>query len=187
MPGAGTPALPPTCLAKGAAAILASTRRLSNRISLLPLQAPVLAGWALAAVVGMAATACAQEAITYEVVNFGIPDPLTLDPGDSERGWAIVQDASNATCLICHTMPMPWQPDHGNLAPDLAGVGSRYTAAELRLRLVDPKALNPDTIMPSYYRIEGLTRVQAKYQGETVYGPQDIEDVIAYLLTLTEE
>jgi sulfur-oxidizing protein SoxX len=160
---------------------------LSKRIGPLTLQAPVLAGMALGALLGMTAMASAQEPITYEVVNFGIPTPLTLDPGDSERGWAIVQDASNATCLICHTMPMPWQPDHGNLAPDLAGVGSRYTAAELRLRLVDPKALNPDTIMPSYYRIEGLERVQEKYQGKTVYGPQDIEDVIAYLLMLTEE
>lgn len=129
----------------------------------------------------------AQIPVKYEIVDFGIPKPLTADPGDPERGWTVVQDASNATCLICHTMPMPWQPDHGNLAPDLAGVGSRYTAAELRLRLVDPKSLNPDTIMPSYYRIEGLNRVQVKYQGQTVYSPQDVEDVIAFLLTLTEE
>ena len=82
---------------------------------------------------------------------------------------------------------MPWQPDHGNLAPDLTGVGNRYNAAELRLRLVDPKVLNPFTIMPAYYQIQGFTRVQEKYVGKTICGAQDIEDVIAYLLTLTEE
>lgn len=125
--------------------------------------------------------------VAYEIIDFAIPEPLTKIPGDIERGWTIVQDTANATCLICHSMPMPWQPDQGNLAPDLAGVGSRYNAAELRLRLVDPKALNPFTIMPAYYQVQGLSRVQEKYLGKTIYSAQDIEDVIAFLLTLTDK
>jgi sulfur-oxidizing protein SoxX len=125
--------------------------------------------------------------VAYEIIDFAIPEPLTEIPGDIERGWTIVQDTANATCLICHSMPMPWQPDQGNLAPDLAGVGSRYNAAELRLRLVDPKALNPFTIMPAYYQVQGLSRVQEKYLGKTIYSAQDIEDVIAFLLTLTDK
>ncbi len=140
---------------------------------------------------GILAPAAAQDegpaVVAYEIVDFAIPEPLTEVPGDVERGWTIVQNAANATCLICHAMPMPWQPDHGNLAPDLTGVGNRYNAAELRLRLVDPKVLNPFTIMPAYYQIQGFTRVQEKYVGKTIYSAQDIEDVIAYLLTLTEE
>ena len=128
-----------------------------------------------------------QELVPFEIIDFAIPEPLAEVPGDPVRGLAIVIDATNATCLICHTMPIPDQPDQGNLAPDLAGVGSRYTGAELRLRLVNAKFLNPDTIMPAYYWLEGLVRVQEQYAGQTVYGPQDIEDVIAYLLTLTGE
>ena len=138
-------------------------------------------------VLGGSHAAGAQELVQFEIVDFAIPLSLTGVPGDAERGSAIVQDASNATCLICHSLPMPWQPDHGNLGPDLRGVGNYYTAAEFRLRLVNPKVLNPDTIMPAYYRTRDLTRVQEQYLGRTIYSAQDIEDVVAYLLTLTGE
>ena len=81
-------------------------------------------------------------------------------------------------------MPLPEEPNHGNIAPSLEGVGSRLTAAELRLRIVDAKRINPNTIMLSYYRLHDLTRVQQQYVGRTYYGAQDVEDAIAYLLTL---
>ena len=146
----------------------------------------------VAALAALAAGALAQDVLVpfaplvpYQVVGNGIPKPLTDQPGDPVRGKTVVTDATNATCLICHTMPdVPEQPDQGNLAPPMEHPGSKYTAAELRLRLVNPKLLNPDTIMPAYYRLDGLTRVQQQYVGKTVYKPQDIEDVIAYLLTL---
>ena len=89
--------------------------------------------------------------VKFIIVDQEIPQPLTSEPGDPAKGKKIVTDASNATCLICHAMPIPEQPDHGNLAPDLTGIGSRYTAGQLRLRIVNPKAFNPDTIMPAYY------------------------------------
>ena len=141
---------------------------------------------AAAALAALAAVAFAQDVLVpFQVVGNGIPKPLTDQPGDPVRGKTVVTDATNATCLICHTMPdIPEQPDQGNLAPPMEHPGSKYTAAELRLRLVNPKFLNPDTIMPAYYRLDGLTRVQQQYVGKTVYKPQDIEDVIAYLLTL---
>jgi sulfur-oxidizing protein SoxX len=110
--------------------------------------------------------------------------PLTDVPGDPARGLAIVRDATNATCLICHAMPIPQEPNHGNLGPPLEGVGDRYTQGELRLRVVDAKVLNPDTIMPAYFRSEGLYRVDAPYAGKTIYTAQEIEDVVAYLMTL---
>ncbi len=116
----------------------------------------------------------------------GIPEPLTAEPGNPDRGRLIVRDLSAASCLICHAMPIPEEPDHGDIGPPLHGVGARLTPAELRERLVDPKALNPDTVMPSYFRTEGLKDVLMRYRGRTIYSAQQVEDVVAYLSTLTE-
>ena len=112
---------------------------------------------------------------------------LTGQPGDPARGRAIVADRQRGLCLLCHTAPIPEERFQGNLAPDLAGSGSRWTEGELRLRLMDSRRLNPDSIMPSYYRTEGLHRVGPAFQGRTVLGAQEIEDVVAYLLTLRED
>lgn len=124
------------------------------------------------------------NAVGYEIVGFEIPRPLTAQRGDAERGRAIVRDAANASCLICHHMPIPEEPDHGNIGPDLAGVAARYSEGELRLRVVDPKFLNPNTVMPAYYSTQGLNRVETEYLGRTIYSAQDVEDVVAYLLSL---
>ena len=72
----------------------------------------------------------------------------------------------------------------GDVGPALNGIGSRLDAAQLRLRLVDPKRMNPGTIMPAYYKVEGLYRVNPQYRGKPVLAAQEIEDVVAYLLTL---
>lgn len=143
--------------------------------------------WTASAILAGGTLAQDSGEVAYKIEDYAILAPLTDQPGDPVRGKRVVTDASNATCLICHPMPIPEQPDHGNLGPDLAGVGSRYTAAELRLRIVDPKVLNPDTIMPAYYRKDGFLRVQEAYRNATVYSAQDVEDAVAYLLTLTEE
>jgi sulfur-oxidizing protein SoxX len=81
-------------------------------------------------------------------------------------------------------MPLPQRQFHGTFGPSLDNVGSRYTAGALRLRLVDPKVLNAQTVMPAYYRVEGLYRVLAPYRGQPILTAQQIEDVVAYLLTL---
>jgi L-cysteine S-thiosulfotransferase len=131
--------------------------------------------------------ASAADEVAYEVVGESIPVPLTGVPGDPVRGRDIVRDIRNATCLICHAMPIPEEPDHGDIGPPLAGVGSRYSAGELRLRLVNPKLLNTDTVMPAYFSTDNLNRVQAAWRGKTIYTAQEIEDVVAYLTTLQEE
>jgi sulfur-oxidizing protein SoxX len=77
-------------------------------------------------------------------------------------------------------------PLQGNLAPSLAGAGSRNSEAQLRLRLVDASQVNSDTIMPPYYRTDGLDRVGGAYRGKPILTAQQIEDVIAFLLTLKE-
>lgn len=128
----------------------------------------------------------AQETGSYVITNdWEIAAPLTSTPGNPARGRQIVRDTTKATCLICHAMPIPEEPDHGEIGPPLHSVGALYSRGELRLRLVDPKRLNPDTIMPSYYRVEGLYRVLKQYEGRSIYTAQEIEDVVAYLATLT--
>lgn len=110
--------------------------------------------------------------------------PLAVPPGDAARGRTIVASRQAGLCLLCHPAPIPEERFQGNLGPDLAGAGSRWTENELRLRIVDASALNPDTIMPSYGRTTGLNRVSPALQGKALLDSQQIEDVVAYLLTL---
>src|SRR4051812_24728963 len=105
-----------------------------------------------------AASVSAQELRTYVIAGDAIPDSLTGQPGDAERGRAIVANRTVGLCLLCHSGPIPEQPLQGNLAPSLAGAGARNTAGQLRLRLVNPSRLVPDTIMPPYYRLDRLRR-----------------------------
>jgi sulfur-oxidizing protein SoxX len=138
---------------------------------------------ALAAVT-MLHAADAQTLVPYKIVGDGITEPLTGAPGDATRGRALVLDRS-ATCILCHSGPFGTQ-FQGDLAPSLAGVGNRWTAAQLRLRLVDAAHFNPDTIMPSYYRVDGLTRVGRNWIGKPVLTAEQIEDIVAYLATLKD-
>ena len=90
----------------------------------------------------------------------------------------------DANCLLCHSIPEKGQRFMGNVAPPLAGVGSRLTPGQLRLRVVDPTRVKPDVAMPAYYRTDGLDRVMEAYRGKPVLNEQQIEDVVAYLSTL---
>jgi sulfur-oxidizing protein SoxX len=120
------------------------------------------------------------------IVGDAIPASLTGEPGDPARGRAIVADRTRGLCLLCHAGPFPEERFQGNLAPDLAGVGARLSPGQLRLRLVDGRALNPDTIMPSYYSVAGLARVGRAWQGRPILNAAEIEDVVAFLATLRE-
>jgi sulfur-oxidizing protein SoxX len=125
--------------------------------------------------------------IPYSIVNGAIPEPLTDQPGNADRGRHIVFDREGGDCIICHAMPLPQRQFHGTIGPSLDGVGGRYSAGELRLRIVDPKALNPGTVMPAYYKIEGLHRVHERYRGKPILTAQQVEDVVAFLLTLQSQ
>ena len=123
---------------------------------------------------------------TYQIVGDAIPASLTGTRGDATRGRAIVVARQN-TCLLCHSGPFPEERFQGNLSPDLKGTGARWNEGQLRLRLVDASRLNADTIMPSYYRVEGLTRVAPAWRGKPILSAEQIEDVVAYLATLRDE
>ena len=115
-----------------------------------------------------------------------MPDSLTGAKGDPARGRAIVVNRQVGLCLLCHSGPFPEERFQGNLAPDLQGTGSRYSEAQLRLKIVDSARVNPTTIMPTYQRTEGLVRVAPAYRGNPVLSPEQIEDVVAFLVTLRD-
>jgi sulfur-oxidizing protein SoxX len=124
--------------------------------------------------------------VTYNSVDDAIPNSLTGQPGDALRGRTIVVNRQKGLCLLCHTGPFAEERFQGDLAPSLAGAGSRWTEGQLRLRLIDSRRVSPNTIMPSYYRADGLNRVGATWQGKPVLTAEEIEDVVAFLLTLKE-
>jgi sulfur-oxidizing protein SoxX len=127
----------------------------------------------------------AEEALRpHAVEGDAIPGSLTGVPGDSSRGKAIVVSRQSGLCLLCHSAPLPEEKFQGTIGPDLKGAGSRYTEGQLRLRIVDQGLVNPGTIMPAYYRLEGLDRVAATFRGKTVLTAQQIEDVVAFIKTL---
>jgi L-cysteine S-thiosulfotransferase len=132
----------------------------------------------------LALPANAQQ--TAVAVGDSIPVSLTGAPGDPARGRAIVGNRQKGLCLLCHAGPFPEERFQGTLAPDLKGAGSRWTEGQLRLRLVDSRRVNPATIMPAYYRAEGLSRVAASFRGKPILAADEIEDVIAFLKTLRE-
>ena len=127
----------------------------------------------------------AQALRPYTVVGDAIPEPLTNARGDATRGRALVVERSS-TCILCHSGPFPEQKFQGDLAPDLSGSGGRWSEGQLRLRVVDASRLNAATIMPSYYRLDGLDRVGTLWRGKPILSAEQIEDIVAYLGSLRE-
>jgi sulfur-oxidizing protein SoxX len=125
-----------------------------------------------------------SDLVPYTVVDYAIAKPLTSEPGDPKRGLAVVMDRKLGNCQSCHNIPIPGSPDHGNIGPDLTGVGKNLSVAQLRLRVVNMKVLDPQTIMPAYYRVAGLNGVGADFVGKPILTAQQIEDLAAYLKTL---
>ena len=131
--------------------------------------------WASAAAVLWAGAAAGQ----------GIEASLTGAPGDAARGEAIVAEPTRGLCPLCHDGPFAGD-FAGTLGPDLTGVGDRLDEAELRQRIVDSRVYDPDGLMPPYYSMKGLTRVGERWAGATLFTAEEVEDVVAYLVTLKE-
>ena len=139
----------------------------------------------LAILLALGSAADAQALRPFAVVGDAIPASLTGAAGDATRGRALVVERTS-TCILCHNGPFPEQRFQGDVAPGLAGTGKRWSEGEIRLRLVDASRFNAATIMPSYYRIDGLNRVGRAWQGKPILTAEQIEDIVAYLVTLRE-
>jgi L-cysteine S-thiosulfotransferase len=147
---------------------------------------PIAGTWLTAvAVIALPCAVGGQELRPYTITGDSIVESLTGARGDAVRGRAVVLERTS-TCILCHSGPFPEEKFQGDLAPSLAGTGSRWSEGQLRLRMVNASRLNPATIMPSYYRVEGLERVAPAWRGKPILSAEQIEDIVAYLATLRE-
>ena len=147
----------------------------------------VLAGVVLACAGLSSATCRAEDGLRpYTIVGDAIPASLTGAKGDPARGKAIVLNRQVGLCLLCHSGPFPEERFQGNMAPDLKGAGARWSEGELRLRMVDARKLNPQTIMPPYFVVDGMNRVAPAFRGKPILTAEQIEDVVAFLATLRD-
>jgi len=148
----------------------------------------ILAVGALGVVLGLAlstnAIAGKDKMVKFTIKDDAIAKSLTGKPGNAANGRKLAINRKKGNCLSCHVMPIPEQPFHGNVGPDLNGAASRLSAGEVRLRLVNSKVLNPDSMMPAFYRKDGFVRVMKKFKGKTILSASDIEDLVAYTMTL---
>jgi sulfur-oxidizing protein SoxX len=145
----------------------------------------IFGAWLAVAVLALPGNAAAQALQSYVVDGDAIAASLTGMAGDAARGRALVLNRTS-TCILCHSGPFPEEKFQGDLAPDLKGAGSRWSEGQLRLRLVQGSRLNPATIMPSYYRVDGLQRVGSAWRGKPILSAEQIEDIVAYLTSLRE-
>lgn len=153
------------------------------------MQRAIVAAIAVTLTLGMAALAIAQPAArppaALGIENGGIPASLTGRPGDPQRGRQVVVDRLLGNCLACHAISaIKDEPHQGDVGPSLDGVAGRLSEAQLRLRVVDPSQLNRNTIMPAFYRVDGLHDVMRKFEGKPILTAEQVEDVVAFLETL---
>ncbi len=150
----------------------------------MPMPSAALAAPLLLALLATFTVPAGAQLVAWRAMGDGIPQALTTEPGDPVRGRAIVASRQQGLCLLCHSGPIPEERFQGNLAPSLDGAGKRLTAAQLRLRLADSRLLNPDSIMPPYHDARGLVQVGRAFDGQPILTAQQLEDVVAWLVTL---
>ena len=152
----------------------------------------------LAAGIAVAATTLQADVIAPDDVamnEYGeVAESLTGQAGDPARGLEIMVNRGLGNCIACHQVTaLEDYPFHGEVGPSLDGVGSRWEVPALRGIIVNADNMFPDSVMPSFYRVSGYTRPGNAFTGRAAEGPldplltaQDVEDVVAYLMTLTE-
>ncbi len=106
-----------------------------------------------------------------------------LQNGNSDIGKRLFK-SRRLNCLSCHEAPIPEERFHGNFGPSMTGVGSKYSKAEIRIRIIDAKLINPDTIMPSYFKILKYPRTPESFLGKTILKAEEVEHLVEYLYSL---
>lgn len=153
----------------------------------MPLKKYTIGLMSAVGMVVVSTAALATDPGAIKVVDDAIPMALTDQAGDAGNGQKLVVNRKQGNCLACHAISeLASQPFHGDVGPTLDGVADRYNAGELRMLVVNAKLSNEDTIMPAFYRVEGLNRVNKKFKDKTILNAQQVEDVVAYLQTLKE-
>ncbi len=108
--------------------------------------------------------------------------PPIAPAGDPARGREVFISREAGHCVLCHRAP--GVTPAGNVGPPLGGIGARLDAAELRARISDITRVYPDSVMPTFHRTQGMTRVASAYAGKPVLDAQQVEDLVAWLATL---
>lgn len=116
-----------------------------------------------------------------------IPTPLGGATGDAVRGREVFVSREQGHCVLCHAVDGLDAEFQGNAGPALTGIGSRLTPGQIRMRIADAQLIWPQTVMPSYYRVNGLNQVGEAYRGEPALPARQIEDLVAWLSTLKTE
>jgi sulfur-oxidizing protein SoxX len=141
--------------------------------------------FAIASVVAIQSAFADSHIKKYKVEDDAIKASLTGKAGDAAKGRKLAVNRKKGNCLACHAISdLKDQPFHGDVGPSLDGVAGNYDEGELRLRIVNAKVFNEDTIMPAFYKADGLHRSLKKFKGKTVLSAAEVEDIVAYLLTL---
>ena len=138
----------------------------------------------------IALPALANEVAPSEVVfNEGtVETSLTGQAGDAATGRDVFANRKLGNCLACHSnSDMPELSFHGEVAPLLDGVGDRWNEAELRGIVSNAKMMFEDTMMPAFYIDSGYVRPLEGFDGKSILSAQQVEDVVAYLMTLKDE
>jgi L-cysteine S-thiosulfotransferase len=144
--------------------------------------------FAMAASVAFGQASFADGVAKYQIVDENtIPKPLTSTPGNAAKGLKTIINRKKGNCLSCHVAPGVDQPYQGKIGPEFKGVAGRWSEPEIRMIVVNAKVNNPDTIMPGFHRVDDLHRVMKKFKGKPILSAQEVEDIVAYLITLKEE
>ena len=144
----------------------------------------------IASALAVGATMAVAEAVKPMDVAFedgAVSASLTGQAGDAVEGRKVFANRKQGNCLACHINgDLSEQSFHGEVGPPLDGVADRWTEAELRGIVTNSKQMFEGTIMPSFYVDAGYTRPLEKFEGKSILSAQQVEDVVAYLLTLKE-
>lgn len=125
--------------------------------------------------------------LSFNVLGSDGQSSLTDQPGRAPVGKSVFNDRDKGHCLLCHQLSTNKAPFQGTIGPALDGVGNRLTDEQLRFRIVDQSRLNPETVMPAYYKTTGLSQVASEFKGKTVLTAQEIEDLVVYLAEATRD
>jgi len=147
----------------------------------------------------MASAAATAGEVAPKEVPFGeygaVETSLTGKPGDPENGAVVMKTKSIGNCISCHEVSaLKDAPFHGEIGPMLDGAGDRWSEAQLRGLVANAKKTFPGTMMPAYYKTSGYVRPGDAFTGKAAEEPlpplltaQQVEDVVAFLLTLKQE